>query len=100
LLATVDGTPAGFITGVEETHPDKGTEMFLYELSVDPPFHRQGIGRALTEALAALARERGCYGMYVLTEPDNDAALATYRRAGATEEETSVLLNWTFEPSV
>jgi ribosomal protein S18 acetylase RimI-like enzyme len=97
LLATVDGAPAGFITGVEQTHPDKGTEMFLYELGVDAAFQRQGIGRALTEALAALARERGCYGMYVLTEPDNEAALATYRRAGGTDEETSVLLDWTFE---
>ena len=97
LLATVDGSPAGFVSGVETTHPDKGTEMFLYELGVDPSFQRQGIGRALAEALATLARERGCYGMWVLTEPDNEAALATYRRAGATEEETCVLLNWTFE---
>jgi ribosomal protein S18 acetylase RimI-like enzyme len=25
----------GFVSGVETTHPDKGTEMFLYELAVD-----------------------------------------------------------------
>jgi hypothetical protein len=24
---------AGFVSGVEMTHPDKGTEMFLYELA-------------------------------------------------------------------
>ena len=36
------------------------------------------------EALLALARERGCYGMWVATEPGNEAAIATYRRAGAT----------------
>ena len=97
LLALVDGVPAGFVSGVETTHPDKGTEMFLYELGVDPSFQRQGIGGALTETLASLARERGCYGMWVLTEPDNHAALATYRRAGAVEEEACVLLNWTFD---
>jgi ribosomal protein S18 acetylase RimI-like enzyme len=45
-------------------------------------------------ALADLARERGCYGMWVGTEPDNEAAQATYRRAGATEEVPFVLLNW------
>jgi ribosomal protein S18 acetylase RimI-like enzyme len=97
LLALVDGVPAGFVSGVETTHPDKGTEMFLYELAVDPAYQRRGIGRALTESLAALAREHGCYGMWVLTEPDNEAALATYRRAGAVDEDACVLLNWTFE---
>ncbi len=32
--------------------------------------------------------------MWVGTEPDNAAAQATYRRAGATEEAPFVLLNW------
>ena len=63
---------------MEVTHPDKGTEMFLYELAVDEPFRRRGIGRALVERLAALAREAGCYGMWVITDKDNDAARATY----------------------
>ena len=45
LVAYVDGQPAGFVTGVELTHPDKGTEMFLYELGVDAAFRHQGIGR-------------------------------------------------------
>ncbi len=35
-----DGDPVGFISGVETTHPDKGTEMFLYELSVAPRSRR------------------------------------------------------------
>jgi ribosomal protein S18 acetylase RimI-like enzyme len=85
------------VSGIEMTHPDKGTEMFLYELGVDPTFQRQGIGSALTEALVALARERGCYGMFALTEGDNEAALATYWRAGAVDEEACVLLNWSFK---
>ena len=33
--------PVGMVTGVETTHPDKGTEMFLYELSVDVGPHRR-----------------------------------------------------------
>jgi aminoglycoside 3-N-acetyltransferase I len=32
--------------------------------------------------------------MWVGTEPDNGAALATYRRAGASEEAPFTLLNW------
>ena len=91
-----DEEPIGFVTGVETTHPDKGTEMFLYELGVDPEHRKQGVGRALVEALADLAQGRGCYGMWVATEPDNIAALATYRAAAAMPPEPCVTLSWTF----
>jgi ribosomal protein S18 acetylase RimI-like enzyme len=68
--------------------------MFLYELSVTEASQRRGIGTALVEALAALARERGCRGMWVLTDEDNAAAVGTYRKAGATIEERTLLLEW------
>jgi GNAT superfamily N-acetyltransferase len=99
LLVAVEGSEQllGFISGVETTHPDKGTEMFLYELSVDEAHRNRGIGTALVRALEALARERGCYGMWVVTEPDNVAALATYRAAGAALPEPSVALEWSFD---
>lgn len=88
------GRAVGMISGVEMTHPDKGTEMFVYELGVAPAARLQGVGSRLVAALAALARRNGCYGMWVGTEADNDAALATYRRAGADDEAPFVLLNW------
>jgi ribosomal protein S18 acetylase RimI-like enzyme len=96
LIAYVDGVPAGMVTGVEMTHPDKGTEMFLYELGVDESFQGRGVGKALVSALADLARERDYYGMWVITDEDNEAALATYRRAGGTPEKDQVVLVWTF----
>jgi ribosomal protein S18 acetylase RimI-like enzyme len=96
LVAYVDGKPAGFISGVETTHPDKGTEMFLYELGVDEQYRRQGIGKALVAELRRVAIELGCAGMWVATEPDNIAAIATYRSGGADEIEESVVLSWTF----
>ncbi len=49
------------------------------------------------KALADLARERQCYGMWVLTAKDNDAALATYGAAGAARASTPVMLARTFE---
>ncbi|MEU6825540.1 GNAT family N-acetyltransferase [Streptomyces atriruber] len=94
LARTADGTPVGFVSGVETIHPDKGTEMFLYELAVAAPARRRGTGRALVQALAALARERGCYGMWVGVETDNEAALATYRSAGGTDEGRFASVNW------
>ena len=96
LLVAYDasGEPVGFVTGVETTHPDKGTEMFLYELGVAEPVRRQGVGSALVGALAALARQRGCYGMWVGTEDDNVAARRTYERAGARATPAQVILEW------
>jgi ribosomal protein S18 acetylase RimI-like enzyme len=96
LMAFDDGTPIGFVSGVETTHPDKGTEMFLYELGVGDEQRRRGVGKALVLALADLAIEQGCHGMWVGTESDNSAALATYRAAGAGEPEPFVTLSWSF----
>lgn len=92
-----EGRAVGFVSGVETTHPDKGTEMFLYELAVHPDHRDRGIGRALVRTLADLARERGCYGMWVLTDADNNAALAAYRAAGGGEPAPQVMLSWTFD---
>ena len=96
LVAYVDGRPAGFVSGVEMTHPDKGTEMLLYELAVDAPHRNAGLGRALVTRLRDLAVERGCYGMWVLTDDDNGAALATYAAAGGVRRGVHVMFDWTF----
>ena len=96
LIAYVAGAPAGMVSGIEMLHPDKGTEMCLYELSVDEPYRRRGIGRALVEALREVARERGCYDLWVGVGTDNDAALATYRSAGAKDDGVFAMLTWEF----
>jgi ribosomal protein S18 acetylase RimI-like enzyme len=96
LIAYSADVPAGFVSGVEVTHPDKGTEMFLYELAVDEAHRREGIGTALVLALRDLARERGCYGMWVLTDDDNAAAGATYRKAGGEVESQPLMFSWRF----
>ena len=96
LLAYEDEHAVGFVSAVELTHPDKGTEMFLYELGVDEAFRRRGVGRALVERLASLARDAGCYGMWVVTDDDNDAARATYEGTGAVPEAGQVVEVWTF----
>ncbi|HLZ29198.1 MAG TPA: GNAT family N-acetyltransferase [Chloroflexota bacterium] len=99
LLAFEHARPVGFVSGVEVTHPDKGTEMFVYELAVDESFRRQGIGKRLVNALADLAANRGCYGMWVGVDiVDNAAAVATYRSAGAEAPEPALIFNWTLPP--
>lgn len=92
-----DGFPAGFVSGIEMLHPDKGVELCLYELSVDEAYRRRGVGRALTEALVAEGRARGCYDVWVGVDTDNEAALRTYRSAGARSEGDFTMLTWEFE---
>lgn len=94
LLAERDGRAVGFVSGIEVAHPDKPTEMLLYELGVDEAARRQGIGRALVSALAALARERGCSGMWVPVEAGDEPAIATYRSAGAGAPVAAATLWW------
>jgi ribosomal protein S18 acetylase RimI-like enzyme len=86
----------GFVSGVETTHPDKGTEMFLYELGVDESARGRGVGHTLVEALGALAEEHGCSGMWVLTDADNVAARRTYERAGADGSPSHLMFEWGF----
>ncbi len=94
LVASHDVEPVGFVSGVEITHPDKGTELMLYELAVEERSRRRGIGRALVRALAALGRERGCRNLFVLADGDNDAALATYAFGEARRQDDVVMITW------
>ena len=96
LIAYSHGAPVGFVTGVEVTHPDKGTEMFLYELSVEEGHRHHGIGTALVKGLSELAEAKGCYGMWVLADDDNSAAAATYRKAGGDVESQPLMFSWKF----
>ena len=97
LLAYEDDRAVGFVSGVEVTHPDKGTEMFLYELAVDEPFRRRGIGRALVQRLADIARGAGCYGMWVRHRPRQRRRPRHLRGiGGACPRPGQVVEVWTF----
>lgn len=98
LLVAYDGEVAvGFVTGVQMTHPDKGTEMFLYELGVDETARGRGVGTALVRALADVARSSGCYGMWVLTDDDNVAAVRAYTAAGGSDQQLTTMISWQFD---
>lgn len=95
LIGYVGDKPAGFLTAVELLHPDKPQpEMFLYELGVGEEHRRQGVATALIQRLVELCGERGCGEMFVLTNDDNAAGQATYRKAGGKPEPAGIMFTW------
>ena len=94
-IAYVDGEPTGFVSGTELTHPDKAApELFLNELGVDAAYRGRGIARQLVAELWRVAQERGCRGMWVLTDEDNEAAKKVYAGAGGTKLPPEVMFQW------
>jgi GNAT superfamily N-acetyltransferase len=63
--------------------------LWLEDLFVQPPYRRQGLGRALLQALAAIAVERGCARFEWAVLDWNAPAIEFYRGLGA-----DVLPDW------
>jgi ribosomal protein S18 acetylase RimI-like enzyme len=95
LIAYVDDEPAGFVSATELTHPDEvEPELFLNELGVDERFRGRGLGRSLVERLWQVAQERGCRGMWVLTDEGNVPANRVYAAAGGRRAKSEVMYEW------
>lgn len=58
--------------------------LYVSTLCVDPEYRKQGIGRALMEAIEAEAAGRGAPGIYLHVESSNAGALGLYESAGYT----------------
>ncbi len=92
-VADDGGTPVGWLYAYELVRPEGRRAMLLYELEVAPEARRRGHGRALLEALLTEARARGHLRVWVLTEPDNEAAAALYAATGGAGS-TRVMFTW------
>lgn len=83
VVAVADGMVVGQARGAVVRNPDEGDVFYIDNLGVAPDFRRRGIASRLIDALADVARARGCEVMWVGTEPDNLPARGLYRRRGA-----------------
>ena len=87
----------GFVSAVLYLHPDKSApELWINEIGVAPTHQRQGIGKALLQAMLDHAKRSGCTEAWVLTERDNLAAMAMYKSTGGTESSPDPTM-FTFE---
>jgi GNAT superfamily N-acetyltransferase len=57
--------------------------VLMNDLFVDPAARGQGVGRALIEAAASVARERGAHHLEWAAAPDNKTAQRLYDATGA-----------------
>lgn len=60
--------------------------VLMNDLFVVPASRGHGVGRALIEASAAIARERGGHHLQWVTAPDNEIARRLYDSTGAVSE--------------
>lgn len=88
LLATdPDGNPMGMCGLLLWRDPwTGGGACELRDLVVIAAYRRRGVGRALLEAAAALAKDRECTRLYVLTDVWGDGGPAFYRSLGFTDK--------------
>ena len=57
--------------------------VLMNDLYVEPDVRGEGVGRALIEASAGVARERGAHHLEWATAPDNETAQRLYDSTGA-----------------
>lgn len=62
-----------------------GGEFYMDNLAVFPDYRRQGVGRALVQALVGFARENGGEFLTLEVRPSNTYALALYGGLGFRE---------------
>jgi ribosomal protein S18 acetylase RimI-like enzyme len=80
--------PLGFVMVVFDL-PEEVTlteQAFIAYMAVEPAHWRLGIGRALLEAVEALARERRIPHVSLMVTDENNAALGLYGAAGFATE--------------
>jgi ribosomal protein S18 acetylase RimI-like enzyme len=90
-----DGEVAGWAYGHELVHPDGERTMLLYAVQVRRTIQGHGVGRALVSSFVSDAQSRGCTEVWVLTDDENAAALATYTSAGGRRDPVQqVMFTW------
>lgn len=94
LVPEVDGRIAGYLAyhfGVWEIYP----ALFVAGLYVRPEFQRHGVGRALMEEAAKLAKARGATRMTWEVWRQNPRAIAFYESLGAEGYDDNLRMSMT-----
>ncbi|MGE0784374.1 MAG: N-acetyltransferase family protein [Sandaracinaceae bacterium] len=87
IVADVDGVePMAGSAQLDQLRPARCAHVGVLSIGVLPDLQRQGIGRALMEALIQRAREHRMERLELYVRADNPGAQALYRGVGFAEE--------------
>jgi aminoglycoside 6'-N-acetyltransferase I len=92
VAAIADNRIVGFVSALDYWHPDKPRELWINEVGVAPAWQRKGVGTRLMQAMLDHARALGCFEAWVLTDHENPAALALYRKVGGAQSGTDLVM--------
>ena len=82
-IAVAGDEVVGSLNGYALTHPHTRRPQFLlYEIDVRQSWRRRGIGSSLIAAFQEESRERGAFGLWVVTDRANTAAMGMYGKCG------------------
>lgn len=88
-----DDVPRGFVSAHRLQRFDRRrAEVLLYEIGVDEPYQRRGIGAALVAKVERWAEEEGADEVWVLAEGDDARAIAFYRAIGGQDDEQGAIM--------
>jgi len=99
LVARLESKVCGFLFAYRLPRFDRRrSEVLLYEIGVQEPFRRRGVGRVLVEEAKRWATEIDADELWVLTEDDNAPARALYTATGGREERGLTMFTYDLGP--
>ena len=97
VVALDQGEVIGFAYGTMQLRPDKATEFFVNDLGVHEEYRRRGVARRLMQRLCDRAIDRGCAGVWVLTDIENGPGRGFYEATGGAETAGVLMFDWPLE---
>jgi ribosomal protein S18 acetylase RimI-like enzyme len=100
IVADQTGVPAGFLLAYFLDRVDRDRRMVcLYEVEVAQPDRRQGVGRAMIEALKSICKQEKVMKIWVITNRSNYAAFHLYEKTGGTADSSGDEVTFVYRPS-
>ena len=95
LVALDGGEPVGFVLAYElPRRHGHAVTLCIYEVDVVAAWRRRGVATRLLREVEGIARQAGIAEAFVLTDPDNVAAMQLYRSVGGVSQ---AVVQWDFD---